>query len=177
MSSLTTTPSITMRLETFGLTSAFFLSGTIFSLSHITLPSIRTTPAAHYTKLFAPMSSYGARFVPFLTVFSSTSLCYAAYISGRSQLYNAGLLVLGIFPWSAVVMRPIQNALEGYGAREESVWVDDDNRDKEAVGGLAGAADAFSRRWRLRNYIRSSFPLLGGIWALRSLVLDGRGVF
>jgi hypothetical protein len=66
------------------------------------------------------MSSYGARFVPFLTVFSSTSLCYAAYISGRSQLYNAGLLVLGIFPWSAVVMRPIQNALEGYGVRRRA---------------------------------------------------------
>ncbi|KAL2800166.1 hypothetical protein BJX66DRAFT_291424 [Aspergillus keveii] len=68
MSSLTTTPSITMRFENFGRASAFFLSGTIFSLSHITLPSILTTPAAHYTKLFTP----------FLTVFSSTSLCYAA---------------------------------------------------------------------------------------------------
>jgi hypothetical protein len=103
-----------MRFEAFVLASALFLSGTIFSLSHITLPSIRTTPAAHYTKLFAP----------FLTAFSSTSLCYAAYISGRSQLYNAGLFVLGIFPWSAVVIESDPECARG-------VW----RSGEERVGG------------------------------------------
>lgn len=161
MSSLVTT--VDIMFEAFGLASAFFLSGTIFSLSHITLPSLSTLSPPQYTKLFAPISRYGARFVPFLTLFSSTSLCYGAYVSKRTQLYNAGFLVLGIFPWSALVMSPIQNALLAYGARREEDWGEDKGRMEEAA--------MFHRRWMVFNYVRSAFPLLGGIWAIRSMCL------
>ncbi|KAL2825353.1 hypothetical protein BDW59DRAFT_161830 [Aspergillus cavernicola] len=166
MSSLVTTAEI--PFEAVGLASTFFLSGTIFSLSHITLPALRTSPAPQYTKLFAPISSYGARFVPFLTLFSSISLCYGAYVSKRSQLYNAGFLVLGIFPWSLLMLRPIQHALEAYGARRDNVW----EADKDSLGDAA----VVSRRWMLFNYVRSAFPLVGGIWAIRSLLLEHGGL-
>ncbi|KAL2838533.1 hypothetical protein BJY01DRAFT_250907 [Aspergillus pseudoustus] len=164
MSSLVTTANV--PVEAAGLASAFFLSGALFSLSHITLPSLRSSPAPQYTKLFSPISSYGTRFVPFATLFSSLSLCYSAYRSGKSQLYHAGFLVFGIFPWSLLVMHPIQQALEAYGGYKDDAW----RMNKDAVE----EADTFSKSWMLGNYVRSGFPLLGGIWAIQSL-LAGRG--
>ncbi|PWY85954.1 hypothetical protein BO70DRAFT_378649 [Aspergillus heteromorphus CBS 117.55] len=170
-----------------GLTSAAWLSGTIFSLSYITIPVLlqshhdHAIPLQPITKQWRTLYETGKRRVPPLALLTASTFLYLAWrvrhntpvealASKHSMAVYVGsaLLTLGIVPWTAVVMGGTNGELMawaergGDGVREEKgkgVEKDDKEEEEERVRGLLA-------RWGWLNAGRAVWPLLGGVVSL-----------
>ncbi|RAK95500.1 DUF1772 domain-containing protein [Aspergillus ibericus CBS 121593] len=162
--------------QVIGLSGAAWLSGTIYSLSYISIPTLLTShqehsiPLSTITKQWAILYETGKNRVPPIAVLTASTFLYLAWSTrastalaaiaprGSSSLYTvSAALVLAIMPFTVGVMKGTNDRLKGWAGR--GVVEGKNGGEEEEVVGLL-------RRWAVLNGVRALWPLIGGIVGL-----------
>ncbi|KAI9773082.1 MAG: hypothetical protein M1840_008203 [Geoglossum simile] len=157
--------------QTLGITSSAFLAGSIFTTSFISIPSLLLAPAPLLQQQWEAQYLRGRVYGPSVTLFSTANLLIVAYKrydsggfgegEGSWQAYVAAAsLSLLIFPYTAVLLRGVNQKLVAAGRRLEKKADTADAGDE----GVKMLVD----RWATFNFFRAFIPLssaLVSIWA------------
>ncbi|PYI03696.1 DUF1772-domain-containing protein [Aspergillus sclerotiicarbonarius CBS 121057] len=163
--------------QAIGLSGAAWLSGTIFSLSYITIPSLLTTHATHpnsiplstITQQWATIYETGKNRVPPIAILTASTFLYLAWSTrenttlaaiaprGSSSAYMvSAALVVAIVPFTGGFMKGTNDRLMGWA--EKGVGKGVEEGEEEVVGLL--------KKWAWLNGIRALWPLVGGVLGL-----------
>ncbi|PYH88764.1 DUF1772-domain-containing protein [Aspergillus ellipticus CBS 707.79] len=157
--------------QALGLAGAAWLSGSITSLSLLTIPSLLASHSTHtislatLTQQFRLVYEYGKQRMPPVALLTATNFLYLAWsvrpgtalavLAPRHSAVGyavAVALTVGIVPWTAAAMGRVNAGLLGW---EESVDGKREGEEERVVGLL--------RRWGWLNVGRGLLPLLGGL--------------
>jgi len=102
-----------------GITASSALAGTVFSMSFYSVPRLLESPSPLLLKQWSNLFNAGRKTAPPIGALSAVSYFYLAYASTlpsqhKSKLYGylaAGILSMGIMPYTLAVMLPTNKKL------------------------------------------------------------------
>ncbi|KAH8598961.1 hypothetical protein B0O99DRAFT_683694 [Bisporella sp. PMI_857] len=106
--------------QTLGLSSSLVLAGASFSLSAYVVPSILSSPAPLLLRQWHTMFARGKAQIPTVALISALSYSYLAYSSSssasswsakRTQYTIAGVLAVGLVPYTVLFMKGTNDKL------------------------------------------------------------------
>ncbi|KAK7040909.1 hypothetical protein VNI00_009505 [Paramarasmius palmivorus] len=153
-----------------GILGSAFISGGILSLSWISVPVVlRPTPyhSSHYAAIqWADLYHRGAMTMPALAFLACSAYFFLSWNNGGNQLYaTAGLLTIGIVPWTFATMMGTIGKLEAKIKLGEKA--------KETVAAKDYETEDLIKKWSLLNAVRGGFPLAGAVVGLFALLTVG----
>ncbi|KAF5358661.1 hypothetical protein D9758_007729 [Tetrapyrgos nigripes] len=169
---MSTGPSGIRVAQVLGIAGSAFVSGSIFSISFISFPSLLTSPN-HLAAQWANLYARGATLMPPLSILSSSAFAYSAYFlyknpTGfglsestsltKAKLYIfAALLTVGIVPYTRGMMLPTNNKLK---ARKDGLDLAYTDETLE-----------LAVKWNMMNAGRGLLPFLGAVVGSVGLLL------
>ena len=146
-----------------GLSIAFFLSGTHFSASQLTLPVLYNLPSATSTSIFSEFYYRGARTVVPLALVSSASFATAAVIAissnERTGYGIAAAATVSPLAWTGLVISSVNSQL---------IAMAGDARIREKEGD--GKVRELLKKWKWMNNVRAGLAFVGGVVGLSTFV-------
>ncbi|KAG6184262.1 hypothetical protein E4U36_002118 [Claviceps purpurea] len=155
------------------LASGVFLSGAMFCISAIMIPTLldTNTEPAGLTKQWASLYHYGSVLMPSMSVAIAAVYGFASTQYGQSpqgmRCLAAGALTLAIAPYTWLAMIPTNNALFAMAASAPSFAGTQDANEK---------ARGLVMKWVILHSIRSILPLAGAIMGFTGISSGQEGV-
>ncbi|KAK7037677.1 hypothetical protein VNI00_010902 [Paramarasmius palmivorus] len=154
-----------------GIAGSAFVSGAILSISWISTPVLlQPSPysSSHHAAIqWDALYKRGAKTMPPLALIASSSYFFLSWNLRRNerllQLYGAaGLLTIGIVPWTLAMMMDTNKRLQAKaepGEKVADIVAVKDNETEELI-----------TKWSLLNAARGAFPLVGTVVGLIALL-------
>lgn len=148
-----------------GITTALFFSGTHFSASQLTLPTLYKLPSATSTSIFSEFYYRGIPVVVPLALSSSLSFATAAILASSSdQKIGYGIAAaatIAPLAWTQAVIR---------GVNLQLIAMAEDARLREKKG--EGEVKDLLKKWKWMNNVRAGLALVGGVVGLSTFVRE-----
>ncbi|ESK91871.1 hypothetical protein Moror_10483 [Moniliophthora roreri MCA 2997] len=154
-----------------GIAGSAFVSGSILSLSWMAIPAILKSsplsPSRDAAIQWAALYDRGHKINPSLALIASSAYFFLSWNLRRNdrllKLYAAaGVLTIGIIPWTLGTMLDTNNKL--HAKAELGVEV------AEIVGEKDTEAEALIKKWGVLNALRGVLPLGGAVVGLIALL-------
>ncbi|MCJ1316010.1 hypothetical protein MMC15_001330 [Xylographa vitiligo] len=151
--------------------STGFVSGLIFTLSHIAVPALYHAPTTVMLKQWATLYAIGKATAPTTLLAAAAFSGYLAYAvpSLRWNYTAAAILPCMVVPWTAIMMSSTNDELARRLMAVEDLKGSKTTSETSMPEGQK-TADLLAK-WQSLNYVRALFPLAGsavGAWATLS---------
>ncbi|MCJ1437579.1 hypothetical protein MMC27_006966 [Xylographa pallens] len=157
------TSAIITVAQTVAIVSTGFVSGLIFTLSHIAVPALYHAPTTVMLKQWATIYAIGKATAPTTLVVAAAFSGYLAYAvpSLRYSYVGAAVLPCMVVPWTAIMMSSTNDELARRLVAAENLK-GGETTSEAAIPKGQKTADLLAK-WQGLNYVRGLFPLAGAV--------------